>query len=230
MRCSATWPIRDVAERNYATPCPSLWHLEEKESGICVAPATYTGPCQPRFSFKNYDADMKKAFEGRCKVRATATQNVVVIVLKPYLKAYFPTSAFSALPKLQPIIWTSPLISKASGPIGPGPTTLRGMVVYPHHMIYLPSKNKTFRTQPPLAPPKAPDMTASLAAATARHLERLRDIQSSATDKRLGSIVQVRGTTYNALQRSTSRRAAFPRTSFKSLQIKVGSHANETAK
>lgn len=64
MRCSATWPIRDVAERNYATPCPSLWHLEEKESGICVAPATYTGPCQPRFSFKNYDADMKKSIRG----------------------------------------------------------------------------------------------------------------------------------------------------------------------
>ncbi|KAL8273871.1 hypothetical protein Esti_002194 [Eimeria stiedai] len=63
----ATWPVKDAAERNYGAPCPSLWRLETKQAKICTAPASYNGPCQTRLDFTKYDAEMKRALEGRCK-------------------------------------------------------------------------------------------------------------------------------------------------------------------
>ncbi|KAL8425702.1 hypothetical protein Efla_003080 [Eimeria flavescens] len=172
LRCAATWPVKDVAERNYAAPCPSQWRLDSKHKGICAAPATYDGPCQTRFDFTDYDADMKKAFEGRCK-------------------AYFPNSAFSALPVLQPIIRNVRLQHDASGPIGPAHTKFHGAVVPPNGTIYLPSKATRSHPPGPGGPRKHSDVTASHAAATSNHIKKLEEIRKSAADPQLTSLISV---------------------------------------
>lgn len=140
LRCGATWPLKDVSDRNYTALCPSLWHLESKKTGICAAPAIYDGPCQTRFNFTTHDADMKKAFEGRCKVGVIRAYKVLVASFHLLLKAFFPISAFATLPKLQPLLSDVALAHDATGPIGPAATKYYGTVVPPDGTIYLPSK------------------------------------------------------------------------------------------
>ncbi|XP_026192071.1 uncharacterized protein LOC113147068 [Cyclospora cayetanensis] len=172
MKCSATWPMKDITERNYEAACPSLWHLESQETGICTAPSTYTGPCQTRVDFRSFDADIKRAFEGRCR-------------------AFFPISAFATLPKLQPVL--KALNPDAQGPIGPAETKYHGQVVDANGTVYLQSKGSTTSNAgAPQAPPKTPDLTASRAAATASHINKLRALKEAATDQHLQSIIMVR--------------------------------------
>ena len=189
MNCAATWPIKDVGERNYAVPCPSLWRLESKEIGICAAPATYNGPCQTRFDFTNYDAEMKKGFEGRCKVRAT--RNNPRIGPSRSSKAFFPISAFTVLPKLQPLIVSKRFKREATGPIGPAATKFHGAVVPPNGAIYLPSRSTSLLPSMQQSPPKTPDITASRASATAYHIKKLHEIRHAVLDQQLSSIIQV---------------------------------------
>ncbi|EPT29721.1 Pb-fam-5 protein [Toxoplasma gondii TgCatPRC2] len=146
--------------------------VESKETGICRAPETYDGPCDPRTSFKRYNRDMKNAWEQACK-------------------AYFPVYALTAAPKLETLLdyiaRAGPL--NGTGPIGSSGTKYSGDVLEANGTIYLPSRDN----QAPYsakARPKTPDMSAREAELTEKYIMKLRELTEQTTDSQLRMAIE----------------------------------------
>lgn len=166
-RCNVVWPMRDVVARNFDSACPMNWILEK--DSLCAAPATYAGPCTPRFNFKNYTADMKRAWADRCK-------------------APFPITALEAAKKLKSAL-SGQIKGKAgvAGPFGSLGTKFEGSVMKADGTVYMPSRK--FMGTRREAPVQA-DQTATAQIETQEHIANLEKMKSETKDPILKSTIQ----------------------------------------
>jgi len=63
--CGLEWPCKDVCERDYEALCPASWQPVED---LCVAPASYSGPCGFSFNTTSLSHVQKRSLAEKCGV------------------------------------------------------------------------------------------------------------------------------------------------------------------